>query len=201
MDWKHAYEELLKENNRLKEENARLRQRLGLVPELPSHSQSTSNVFVADQRKPLSMHAKSSPADKIKLFRSYFRGRENVFTRRWYSEKSGKSGYSPVCENEWKFGLCDKGYIKCGDCPNRQLAPLTDQILYAHLSGRDPLGRVVVGLYPVTASETCYLIALDFDDERWWEELQSVAAVCRNQSVPATGTLSFRAGRASLAVL
>lgn len=41
----------------------------------------------------------SSPAAKIKLFRSLFRGREDVYPRRFESRKTGKSGYSPACAN------------------------------------------------------------------------------------------------------
>ena len=50
----------------------------------------------------------SAPGDKIRLFRAMFRGREDVYARRYVSAKSGKSGYSPVCAIEWTHGLCDK---------------------------------------------------------------------------------------------
>ena len=43
---------------------------------------------------------KSSPQEKINLFKSLFIGREDVFALRWSNAKSGKSGYSPVCENK-----------------------------------------------------------------------------------------------------
>ena len=42
----------------------------------------------------------STPAAKIALFRSLFRGREDVYPRRFESHKTGKSGYSPACANE-----------------------------------------------------------------------------------------------------
>jgi hypothetical protein len=63
----------------------------------------------------------STPEEKIALFRSLFRGREDVFARRWYSEKTGKSGYSPACENEWDQALCGKRHTKCNVCKNRKL--------------------------------------------------------------------------------
>jgi hypothetical protein len=56
----------------------------------------------------------SAPAEKITLFRSLFRGREEVYPARFESVKSGKSGYSPVCGNEWVRGICEKPRIKCG---------------------------------------------------------------------------------------
>lgn len=38
--------------------------------------------------------------DKVELFQSLFKGREDVFTKRWYSETTKKAGYQPVCERE-----------------------------------------------------------------------------------------------------
>ena len=49
----------------------------------------------------------SSPEEKVRLFRAMFRGREDVYARRYVSAKSGKSGYSPVCSVEWTRGVCD----------------------------------------------------------------------------------------------
>ena len=50
----------------------------------------------------------SSPEAKIALFRSLFRGREDVYPRRFESKKTGKSGYAPACANEWVRGICEK---------------------------------------------------------------------------------------------
>lgn len=53
----------------------------------------------------------SSPQSKIALFRSLFRGRDDVYPRRFESRKTGKSGYAPACENEWVRGVCEKPRI------------------------------------------------------------------------------------------
>ena len=37
----------------------------------------------------------SPPEEKVRLFKAMFRGREDVYARRYVSAKSGKSGYSP----------------------------------------------------------------------------------------------------------
>ena len=66
----------------------------------------------------------SSPEEKVRLFRAMFRGREDVYARRYVSAKSGKSGYSPVCSVEWTRGVCDKKRVACAVCPNRHLEPL-----------------------------------------------------------------------------
>src|SRR5436190_330552 len=48
---------------------------------------------------------------KIKLFRSFFRGREDVYPRRFESRKTGRAGYQPACGNEWVRGVCEKPRI------------------------------------------------------------------------------------------
>jgi hypothetical protein len=49
----------------------------------------------------------TSNQEKVSLFRSLFRGREDVFPLRWENPRTGKSGYSPACKNEWKKGSGD----------------------------------------------------------------------------------------------
>ena len=43
------------------------------------------------------VHYRSPPEAKISLFRSLFRGREDVYPRRFESRMSGRSGYAPAC--------------------------------------------------------------------------------------------------------
>ena len=57
-------------------------------------------------------------ADKVKLFRSLFRGREDVFPTRFVSKKTGKPGYVPACRNKFVRGVCELPKVKCGECPN-----------------------------------------------------------------------------------
>ena len=78
-----------------------------------------------------------TPDEKIALFSSFFKGRTDVFARRWFSRTTGEGGYQPVCTNEWRRGVCDKKRYKCSDCPNRNLAPLTSREIYRHLEGKD----------------------------------------------------------------
>ena len=58
----------------------------------------------------------SSVEAKIALFRSPFRGRDDVYPRRFESRKTGKCGYQPACANQWTRGLREKPKIKCADC-------------------------------------------------------------------------------------
>ena len=85
----------------------------------------------------------SSSQAKIALFRSLFRGREDVYPRRFESRKTGKSGYAPACANEWVRGICEKPRIKCAECPNRRFLPVTDDVIRWHLSGHDDDGAAV----------------------------------------------------------
>ena len=79
------------------------------------------------------IHAHSSSQEKIEYFLSVFKGREDVYARRYHSTTTGKTGYTPVCKNEWMHGLCDKKKYRCAECPNREFRPLTADVVKAHL--------------------------------------------------------------------
>ena len=64
----------------------------------------------------------ASPNEKIELFKSLFIGREDVYAKRLFNAKTGKSGYVPVCANEWVQGVCDKKKYKCNSCPSKSFA-------------------------------------------------------------------------------
>jgi len=100
---------------------------------------------------------RSTAEEKVALFRGLFRGRTDVYARRFESRKTGKSGYSPACGNEWVRGVCEKPKIKCSDCAHRLLLPLNDEIIRWHLSGQDSAGReFVAGVYPMLADEPVF---------------------------------------------
>lgn len=117
--------------------------------------------------------------EKVALFRRLFRGRTDVYPVRWESKTTGKSGYSPLCANEWRTGVCEKPRIKCADCGNRLLVPLSDQTIYDHLAGRH-----TVGVYPLLADDSCHFLAVDFDDADWRSDAQAFAQSCRELGVP-----------------
>jgi superfamily II DNA or RNA helicase/very-short-patch-repair endonuclease len=133
-----------------------------------------------------SLHHRSPPEAKIVLFRSLFRGRDDVYPRRFQSRKTGKSGYQPACANEWARGLCEKPKIKCGDCPQRAFLPVTDDAIRWHLSGQDDFGRdFVMGAYPMLQDESCFFLAADFDKTHWQEDAGAILQTCRNMSLTA----------------
>jgi len=99
-------------------------------------------------RTDTTVHVQSPSQAKIALFRFLFRGREDVYARRFESRKTGKSGYAPACANEWIRGICEKPRIKCADCSHQRFLPLTDDVIRWHLSGRDDTGQpFVAGVY------------------------------------------------------
>jgi superfamily II DNA or RNA helicase/very-short-patch-repair endonuclease len=137
----------------------------------------------------------SSAAAKIALFRSLFRGRDDLYPRRFESRKSGRSGYAPACANEWVRGVCEKPRIKCGECPQRRFLPVTDDVIRWHLSGHDDAGQpFVAGVYPMLLDEACFFLAADFDESGWKEDAAAFLDTCRSLRLPAAIERS-RSGR------
>ena len=121
----------------------------------------------------------SVPA-KVALFRSLFRGREDVYALRWESA-DGKCGYSPASIRDWKTVMSvPQPERKKLDQATRQLLPLTDEAVHQHLSGKNTLG-----IYPLLPDETCWLLAVDFDQESWKLDAVSFVESCREMNVPA----------------
>ncbi|NCD35215.1 MAG: hypothetical protein EOL87_17595 [Spartobacteria bacterium] len=122
-----------------------------------------------------------TPREKIALFRSLFRGREDVYAKRFESQTTGRSGYQPACANEWIPGVCEKPKIRCAVCPNRRLLPITDDVIYAHL-----VGTMVIGAYPMLLDDMCLFLAMDFDKADWLEDIKAVSEVCTRLGLPRT---------------
>lgn len=120
------------------------------------------------------------------LFRSLFRGREDIYSRRFENHKTGKSGYSLVCSNEWVRDVCKKPKIKCLNCPNRRFLPITDEVIEWHLLGKDNKNTdFVMGIYPMLLDETCFFLAVDFDKTTWEQDAVAFLDVCHQKNLPA----------------
>ena len=173
-DWLAERQQLIERIKELEVENAELRKRLGedIAPVL---------------REQTAMR-RLSLQEKVDLFRSLFKGREDVFARRWYGRASGKSGYQPACKNEWHRQLCGKPKQNCSDCPNRQLLPLTYSDFYNHLEGKKENGSDVIGLYVLKEDNTCHLLCADFDDKNcehgFQNDVLAYVGVCKNWGIP-----------------
>ncbi|HEY3762229.1 MAG TPA: DEAD/DEAH box helicase family protein [Verrucomicrobiae bacterium] len=159
--------EALAECKRLREENRQLRERIGI-----SQKEAAPPLAVAPDL-PITVTGKSSPDEKLKLFRSLFRGREDVYALRWEG-RNGKTGYSPACRKVWSDPLS-----KRPDKP-KEFFSLTDQVIHDHLTG-----KLTVGVYPLLADETCWFLAADFDKATWQEDVGAFLHTCGEWEVPA----------------
>ena len=168
------------ESIRLREENARLRRLLAvhgipipqLAPENPPPAKTVGTTQPADKGE--------RARKRIALFRSLFRGREDVYARRWEKDDSG-SGYAPAAVKDWKaINRSRPEERKKVDQKTRRLLPMTDAVIENHL-----LGKETVGVYPLLPDETCWFLAVDFDKKTWEYDSQAFVETCQELSVPA----------------
>jgi len=199
MNFKELYEkyqELIDENNNLKEEIKELRTQLDITkPRFNSNEifehKSTLEIFTINTpNEALLINTNSflEPPEKIKLFMSLFRGRGDVYAKRWQNKK-GQAGYSPVCLNEWKPRVCHKPKLKCIECNQKAYAALDEKVIEEHLRG-----NIVAGIFPMCLDETCYFLAIDFDDEGWQKDISVLRNICNDFDIPVSVERS-RSGR------
>jgi superfamily II DNA or RNA helicase len=128
----------------------------------------------------------SSSVEKIELFRRLFAGRPDVFPVRWENRKTGSSGYSPACSNEWAKGICGKPKVKCGECPHQAFIPLAEDIIEKHLRGGGARsGDFVAGVYPLLRDGTCWFLAADFDKDSWADDARALLSTCHAKGIAA----------------
>jgi len=166
----------------LRVENARLKALLarhGISWEKTVGAQTASTA-----EEPSEISSDLSTAAKIRIFRKLFKGRSDVFPRRWESAR-GRAGYSPACANEWKRGICQKPKVKCSNCEHRELLPVTDQVVYDHLAGKH-----TIGVYPLLTDDTCFFLAVDFDKTDWRENALAFLSSCNELKIPAALEIS-----------
>ena len=164
-------EELHRELERLRKENAELRRRLGISVSEPTHLYETKlEQRRLDVSSIASLTADSPSTDKIALFQNLFRGREDVYAVFWTNERSGKKGYSPALEDPWNSG---KGKPK-------KYLPFTERVIHDHL-----IGEKIIGCYPLLKDNSCWFLACDFDKDGWVLDSLAFLDVCKRFEVPA----------------
>jgi hypothetical protein len=117
-----------------------------------------------------------SPTAKIALFRSLFRGREDVYPKLWISKKGDRKGYMPACTNDGNYTLCGKRKfprIKCSGCDHQAYIPVGDAVFRDHLQGKE-----TIGVYPLLPDDTCRFLAVDFDKATWQEDVAAFRETC-----------------------
>ena len=139
--------------------------------------------------------------EHARKFFSYFWGRMDVFSKRFQSKKTGKSGYFPQCDNFWKSGICPKVSeikFKCSKCKNRIWTKLQPKHIIEHLCGKRTDCSDVIGVYPLFPDGTCRFLVFDFDnhskkyeendfsntDNFWIEEVNTMREICKINNIP-----------------
>jgi superfamily II DNA or RNA helicase len=172
-------DDTLAECERLREENRDLRRRLGLpTGEIPVPPLAPNVISFASA----TTNSKSGPEEKVKLFRSLFRGREDVYAVRWEG-RNGKTGYSPAFQKTWSNSFKGKP-----DEP-KEYFPLTDQVIHDHLTG-----KLTAGIYPLLTDESCWFLAADFDKTTWQDDVRAFLQTCADWNIP-TALERSRSGR------
>lgn len=176
-------EQLKKEIEALKNENSYLKSLLYIKDR--QEERAITKIEVSEIKEDVAelrcvVTKDSSIDEKLALFKSLFKGREDVYALRWCNKEGSKSSYSPACLNEWKQGICNKGKIKCSQCKNRNYAKLDDDIIKKHWKGQK-----IVGIYPMLKDNTCFFLAADFDGEHWKEDVNAYVTSCDELGIPA----------------
>jgi hypothetical protein len=118
---------------------------------------------------------------KVHAFRQLFKGRQDVVPKFWQSKDGTKTGYTPMCRNEWREGVCQK---PCRTCLNADYVPLSEDLLLDHFKGRH-----ILGVYPLLKDATCHFIAADFDNHDGtrdpFKDAKAYVETCQVQELPA----------------
>ena len=165
--------ELARRVAELEAENRRLSDLLGLGREDRAVSASVwgPTLFPAEGPPLVSrVTQRSSPQQKVELFRAFFRGRDDVYALRWESGRTNKSGWGPAVKGGWANSRR----------PDRELLALSDEVVADHL-----VGRISVGLYPLLGDDTCCLLACDFDGAGWTLDALAYLDAARAAGIPA----------------
>ena len=155
-------EELIKIIDALKQENISLKEKLYGKP-----------------KKMIKNIKEISSEEKIRIFEEVFKGRRDIYAKRWESNKTGKSGYSPACANEFNQSKCDKPRMKCSECPYRELLPLTESIIKKHLRG-----DITIGIYPLLPGDICNFLVIDFDKKTYKQDVLAFWNTCDEFNIP-----------------
>ena len=108
-----------------------------------------------------------STIDKLNIYNNYFKGRTEFFAIRF--EYNNKKGYMPKVRDKYKY--YNKTQRKLID-NNELYEPYSNEALIKHLKGDD-----VIGLYPITSSNTSYFLVFDFDDSNYKKDSLSLIKI------------------------
>lgn len=127
-----------------------------------------------------------TPKEKVTIFRSLFRGREDVYPQR-RERPNRRPSYEPVGTSGWNCRICKAAKANPKLCSHRIFSPLTDEVVYHHLAGtKNKDGcSTTIGIYPLLKDHTCRFLAVDFDKGEWQRDVGAFLKICNAKSVPA----------------
>ncbi|WP_052295838.1 DEAD/DEAH box helicase [Parasphaerochaeta coccoides] len=132
----------------------------------------------------LDKRSKELVAERLALFTEYFRGRTDVYARKWISRDGKKKGYTPVVKPRFKVWNSQKQrYDVVSHGQTDIYEHLTDNVLMKHLATKSDTSAVI-GLYPMVDTDECYLSAMDFDGTSWQQDVSAVMQVCKEHGLP-----------------
>ena len=171
--------ELSQENCSLRAENAALRSRLNMQVHGSREPSAAAEQRLDEPLKPAcdAPSTTLSKSEKVAVFRSLFRGRQDTYPLRWESSRTGKAGYSPAIENKWEYLEAKRGGSS-GVEP--RYLPVTDEVIQHHLEG-----RIIAGVYPLLSDDTCWFLAVDFDESSYEDDVKSFLTTCGELEIPA----------------
>lgn len=162
-------------------ENMNRQELIELIEKLEKENKELKEKIYGKQPEKIKIESNKaiSNEEKIKIFMNVFKGRTDVFAKRYISKKTGKVGYAPVCKNEFNKFKCDKPKVKCSECPFRELVPLTEDTVLKHLKG-----EIGIGIYPLLLGDVCNFLAIDFDKKTYEKDVSAFWSICDELNVP-----------------
>jgi superfamily II DNA or RNA helicase len=119
-----------------------------------------------------------SSLSQIQLFKSLFKGREDVFAVRW--EKGNKSGYMPAYfYDPYRFRAHKMSGGTFQNFTEKSYLKLTDEQIQKHLYGYHQ-----IGVYPLLQDNTTWFLVADFDKTNWQKEAIAFLNACIEKEIP-----------------
>ena len=117
-----SYDELLQKYKLLEQENKILKAQIAELQKEKSGVIRSSENKTSDFTDSLVI-MQSTPSEKIHLFRDLFRGREDVFARRWYSTTTQKAAINRYAATNGKTACAIKENINAQSVPTANCCP------------------------------------------------------------------------------
>jgi superfamily II DNA or RNA helicase len=151
--------QLLRQNEELVKEIEELKEENQKLKQLLTRNQSAAKQENRNTKRQKLIQAKLR--ERLNIFNELFKGRKDVFAYRW-QDKKGQVGYAPSKNKK-----------------NNTYLTLTNQVIFEHLSGKK-----IIGLYPLLLDNTCWFLALDFDKEKWKDDVKRFYNTCKRFNIP-----------------